>query len=166
VVDYACGSAYAHVLFRRIHWNGSQASFDTGYYNMSTFEYSPAPTDSVTTAWYAVPDNGPAAFSVGNCSRPHGAEGGVALPYDATRVNCRAASTVINPIAHLPGSCLTSESGCSLSGFICRLDELLRSCPATRSTARRAERRSSSRFPANRHAASPHRFGRCDVPAR
>lgn len=122
VVDYTCGSGYMHVLLRTMHWNGAQASFDSAYYSAASDRYSPGPTETVATAFYAIPDTVPPLLR-GNCSLPHGSEGGFPLPFAAIGISCAAASPLINPVMHLPGSCLTSASGCSLSGFTCRLGQ-------------------------------------------
>jgi hypothetical protein len=125
VVDYACQSTYTHVLLRPIHWNGQQATFDSAYYNATTGNYSPGPTVSIATAWYAIPDTQPTSASAGNCSLPGGAEGGFALPFSATGIGCSAAIAVVKDVAYSGGPCTGANltgAGCHAAlGFVCRI---------------------------------------------
>ena len=64
IVDYACGSDYEHVLLRPVHRAASLWTFQSAYSHGTG--YRPGPVEDVTTAWYAVPDNGAAVDARAN----------------------------------------------------------------------------------------------------
>jgi pimeloyl-ACP methyl ester carboxylesterase len=77
VVEYACGSGYAHVLLGLMTVAKGVGSFDSAYYLSSRATYRPGPRETATTAWYAIPDHGSADAAAANtCS-------GAALAYAA-----------------------------------------------------------------------------------
>lgn len=59
VIDYACRNSYKHVLLRTLNRSSPQWTYQSAYFNGST-GYTPGPLEGVTTAWYALPDNGAA----------------------------------------------------------------------------------------------------------
>lgn len=58
IVDYSCSSSYRHVLLRPIDQSSALWTFQSAYYDGTA--YQPGPLEDVTTAWYAMPDNGAA----------------------------------------------------------------------------------------------------------
>jgi hypothetical protein len=58
IVDYSCGHNYRHVLLRPIDQSSSRWTVQSAYFDGAG--YQPGPLEHVTTAWYAMPDNGAA----------------------------------------------------------------------------------------------------------
>lgn len=58
VVDYYCGRSYRHVLLRPIDQSSSRWTAQSAYFDGTG--YQPGPLERVTTAWYAMVDNGAA----------------------------------------------------------------------------------------------------------
>ena len=58
IIDYSCGSSYQHVLLRPVNQSSPVWTFQSAYYDGTA--YQPGPLEDVTTAWYAMPDNGAA----------------------------------------------------------------------------------------------------------
>jgi hypothetical protein len=53
------------------------------------------------------------------CSLPHGAEGGVSLPFQATNISCSRGHPIVSK-ARLGPCNPTSASGCRVDGYVCR----------------------------------------------
>jgi hypothetical protein len=53
------------------------------------------------------------------CSLPHGAEGGVPLPFQATNISCTKGRPIVYK-ARLGPCNPASEDGCRVEGYICR----------------------------------------------
>lgn len=53
------------------------------------------------------------------CSLPHGAEGGVSLPFQATNISCSRGRPIVSK-ARLGPCDPTSSSGCRVEGYVCR----------------------------------------------
>lgn len=60
VIDYACGTGYAHVLLGTLNRSSAQWTYQSAY-SVGASSYRAGPLEFVTTAWYASPDNGAAA---------------------------------------------------------------------------------------------------------
>jgi len=127
IVDYACGSNYTHVLLRPIRWAGQEAAVDSAYYHSAGNGYTPGPTETITTAWYAIPDGQPLPHTTDNCSLPGGAEGGSALPFSATGVACAPAQAVVKDVSFAggggpcKGANMTGQGCDATLGFLCRI---------------------------------------------
>ncbi len=53
------------------------------------------------------------------CSLPHGAEGGVPLPFQATNISCTKGRPIVYK-ARLSPCDPTSAGGCRVEGYVCR----------------------------------------------
>lgn len=53
------------------------------------------------------------------CSLPHGAEGGVSLPFQATNISCSRGRPIVLK-ARLGPCNPTSAAGCRVEGYVCR----------------------------------------------
>jgi hypothetical protein len=53
------------------------------------------------------------------CSLPHGAEGGVSLPFQATNISCSKGRPIVSK-ARLGPCNPTSAGGCRVEGYVCR----------------------------------------------
>ena len=65
IVDYACGSKYGHVLLRTLNRSLPQWTYQSAYFNGAS-GYAAGPTEQVSIAWYANPDNGAATDARAN----------------------------------------------------------------------------------------------------
>jgi RNA polymerase sigma factor (sigma-70 family) len=66
VVDYTCGPPDGtHVLLRTLNRKAPQWTYRSAYYDGKT-GYRPGPLEKVATAWYALPDKGPAVDARAN----------------------------------------------------------------------------------------------------
>jgi hypothetical protein len=53
------------------------------------------------------------------CSVPHGAEGGVSLPFQATNISCATGRPIVFKARLVPCN-PTSAGGCRVAGYVCR----------------------------------------------